>query len=320
MGHHDIFFKHTFSIKENAVDFASHVLPAEINAKLDYSTICLENTSYVDKELSEHFSDIVYSCSYEQSKIKIALLFEHKSSPDNNLPYQLNRYMIKIWEYNIKQKEAFVPVIPIVLYHGKENWKPGRLKSCFKNLPEEIAPFIPDFKYIFVDLSHYTDEEIADRIFTQASLKISLLILKNIFHTEKLEKELRNFFEIGRIYFQEEKGLKFLESIIKYVFQVTEIKTLRVVEAIKPVTPKGGDLAMTTAEKLRQEGRQEGSYNTLYSVIQTMRKNGIADENIAKMMNLDIYIVKKVLNREEVEIPLNLLRGESGGEFGTSYK
>jgi hypothetical protein len=42
MGHHDIFFKHTFSIKEHAVDFASHVLPAEINAKLDYPTICLE--------------------------------------------------------------------------------------------------------------------------------------------------------------------------------------------------------------------------------------------------------------------------------------
>ena len=199
------------------------------------------------------------------------------------------------------------PVIPLVLYHGKENWKPGKLKSCFKNLPTGLIPFIPDFKYVFVDLSDYTNEEIANEIFTQASLKISLLILKNIFYAEKLEKELRNFFEIGRIYFQEEKGLKFLESIIKYIFQVTEIKTLRVVEAIKPVTPKGGDLAMTTAEKLRQEGRQEGSYNTLYSVIQTMRKNGIADENIAKMMNLDIYIVKKVLNREEIEIPLNLL-------------
>ncbi len=57
----------------------------------------------------------------------------------------------------------------------------------------------------------------------------------------------------------------------------------------------------------RQAGRKEGSYNTLYSVIQTMRKNGIADKNIAKMMNLDIYIVKKVLNKEEIEIPLNLL-------------
>lgn len=45
----------------------------------------------------------------------------------------------------------------------------------------------------------------------------------------------------------------------------------------------------------------------MYSVIQTMRMNGIADENIAKMINLDIYIVKKVLNREQIEIPLNLL-------------
>jgi len=41
------------------------------------------------------------------------------------------------------------------------------LKSCFKNLPEEIASFSPDFKYIFVDLSYYTDEEITDKIFTQ---------------------------------------------------------------------------------------------------------------------------------------------------------
>ena len=56
---------------------------------------------------------------------------------------------------------------------------------------------------------------------------------------------------------------------------------------------KGGEvmgLVSILKEEGRQEGMQKGSYNTLYSVIQTMRKNGIADENIAKMMNLDIYI------------------------------
>ena len=100
--------------------------------------------------------------------------------------------------------------------------------------------------------------------------------------------------------------------------RLPEIKASRVVEAIKPVTPKGGDLVMTTAEKLRQEGKQEGSYNTLYSVIQTMRKNGITDENIAKMMSLDIYIVKKVLNKEEIEIPLNFLRGKFGASTSGS--
>ena len=38
----------------------------------------------------------------------------------------------------------------------------------------------------------------------------------------------------------------------------------------------------------RLEGKQEGSFNTLYSVIQTMKKNGFSDVKIAKMMNLDI--------------------------------
>jgi hypothetical protein len=37
MGHHDIFFKQTFSIKEHAVDYLRHVLPAEISTSLDYS-------------------------------------------------------------------------------------------------------------------------------------------------------------------------------------------------------------------------------------------------------------------------------------------
>jgi len=40
---------------------------------------------------------MVYSCSFGESSLKIALLFEHKSSPDKELPYQLIRYMIQIW-------------------------------------------------------------------------------------------------------------------------------------------------------------------------------------------------------------------------------
>ena len=68
---------------------------------------------------------------------------------------------------------------------------------------------------------------------------------------------------------------------------------------------------MTTAEKLRQEGRKagrkEGSYKTLYTVIQNAKKNGVSDDSIAKMMNLDILFVKKMLNNEKIEIPLHLL-------------
>jgi predicted transposase/invertase (TIGR01784 family) len=72
---------------------------------------------------------------------------------------------------------------------------------------------------------------------------------------------------------------------------------------------------MTTAEKLRQEGmqkgiqkgRQEGSYKTMISLVRNAKKNGLSEEMIAQIANLDITLVRKILNNEPVEIPLHLL-------------
>ena len=314
-GYHDSFFKQVFSNKEHAVDFSKHILPSEITRNLDFTTFNLENVSYVDEDLAEHFSDMVYSCYYKYSQIKIAILFEHKSSPDNNLPYQILKYMTMIWESNKKQKNDFIPVVPIVLYHGKQKWKPGGFKTVFKNLPTELTSFIPEFKYIFIDLSKYSDSTIKLHIFDSNSLKISMLIIKNIFYPEKLEPALKDLFAIGEILFQEEKGLKFLETVIKYLYQATEIETGRIINAIEPVTRKGGEIAMTTAERLRQEGLQkgrqegikEGSYNTYFNLIQNMKKKNLSEKEIAGLINIDIDLVKKIINKEQVEIPLHLL-------------
>jgi predicted transposase/invertase (TIGR01784 family) len=317
--HHDIFFKTALKEKERASDFLDHVLPVEIRRDIDFSTLSMENTSYVDDSLAEHFSDLVYSCLFGQSKIKIALLFEHKSSPDKELPYQLMKYMVQIWGADSLQKQTFTPVLPIVFYHGKKRWKPARLNSCFKNPPSSLMPYIPDFNYLFVDLSDYSDEAIKGEMFKLASLKISMLILKHIFEPDTLETELRNFFEIGRRYFEDRAGLDFLKSIITYIFKATEIESIKIVDAIRPVTKEGGDIAMTTAEKLRQEGhqeghqegrhegRQEGRQEGLYAALQTMKKNGTTDATIANLMNMDLDLIKKILNKEQVEIPIHFL-------------
>ncbi|WP_169703963.1 Rpn family recombination-promoting nuclease/putative transposase [Candidatus Kuenenia stuttgartensis] len=76
---HDKFFKETFSIRENAIDFLSGRFPPEILKKLDLSTLTQDNSSYIDEELKEHFSDIVYTCFCKDKEIRITLLFEHKS-------------------------------------------------------------------------------------------------------------------------------------------------------------------------------------------------------------------------------------------------
>jgi predicted transposase YdaD len=96
--------------------------------------------------------------------------------------------------------------------------------------------------------------------------------MKNIFDQQKLEHHLAQFLEIGLAYFQETQGLKFLEAVINYILQATEIETDKLVQSIAGISEKGGDIAMTTAEKFRQEG----SYKTMVSLVRNAKKNGLS--------------------------------------------
>ena len=77
---------------------------------------------------------------------------------------------------------------------------------------------------------------------------------------------------------------------------------------------KGKEIAMTTAEKLRYEGRKEGREEGLqkgkFDMIRNARKNGLPDDMIAKIANLDLSLVKKVINNEPIDIPLHLLAAD----------
>jgi predicted transposase/invertase (TIGR01784 family) len=113
-------------------------------------------------------------------------------------------------------------------------------------------------------------------------------------HPVQLEHYLTQFLEIGRAYFQETQGLKFLEAVINYILQATEIEPDKLVQSVASISEKGGDIAMTTAEKLRQEGMQKGiqkgSHKTMVSLVRNAKKNGLSEEMIAQIANLDITL------------------------------
>lgn len=57
----------------------------------------------------------------------------------------------------------------------------------------------------------------------------------------------------------------------------------------------------------RQKGRQEGRQETVIALVRSAGKNRLSEEMIAQIANLDITLVRKILNNEPVEIPLHLL-------------
>src|SRR4030067_319842 len=255
---HDIFFREEFSKRENIIDFIEGTFPEKILSKLNLSTLSNSSSSYTDEELKEYFSDIVYTCKSEDKEVVISLLFEHKSYPVPFPHLQLLKYKSKIWELGIKQTGKPTQVIPVILYHGREPWKKRGMADYFDGYDEAFGSFLPQFDYLLIDLSQFSNDEIKGVVFKKAALKITLLMMKNIFHEEELERNLADYLEIGRLYFEEEKGLKFLESIVRYLYKSTNIEVDKVISETKTISERGGEVTMTTAMRLIEQGKKEG--------------------------------------------------------------
>jgi predicted transposase/invertase (TIGR01784 family) len=89
---HDLFFRKTFSRIEIAHNFIENYLPAEVVAAVDLETLKLQKDSFIDEELQEHFSDLLYQVQLRDgSEANVYFLLEHKSSPDVLVAFQLLR-------------------------------------------------------------------------------------------------------------------------------------------------------------------------------------------------------------------------------------
>ncbi|MEZ4885191.1 MAG: Rpn family recombination-promoting nuclease/putative transposase [Chitinophagales bacterium] len=254
---HDKFFKSTFSIKEVAEDYIQQFLPKEISSNLDLKTLEHSDGSYVDDVLSEHFSDIVYYCESKGNEaIRISLLFEHKSYVPQYPHLQLLRYLVNAWENDLKDKKSLTVTIPIILYHGQRKWHYKPFNEYFKLPNNELTKYIPNFDYHLSDLRDYSDEALLQ---LKAGFLINtLLIFKYIWNVEYLQANSAKIFVYSEDYIESERGKNFLKALFVYIGNATKLKPKTVSELYKNLPKKISDLAMTTFEAIKEEGKKEG--------------------------------------------------------------
>jgi predicted transposase/invertase (TIGR01784 family) len=257
---HDRFFKEVFSQPEMMQDFLQSYLPAEIVAALDLSALTLEKDSFVDPDLQQHFSDLLYRAHAATDKaatdkeVYIYLLFEHKSYPDAMTPLQILGYVVRIWEHLQRPDRLLFlpPILPLVIYHGRRAWRiPVDFGALFTG-PESLRPFHPAFQYMLFDLSAYSDDEIRGAVIMQATL----LVMKHIFDpglAERLPEILKLLRELTR----QETGLQYLYTLLRYVSQGSNnISVTAIRQAVKTAfSMQGGDFMGTAAQEWIEEGR-----------------------------------------------------------------
>jgi len=266
---HDLLFKKTFSVIEHAAAEFRAVLPAELVARIDFSTLALCPGSYVDEALAGSQSDLLFSVQVSGKRALLYVLFEHQSSPEKLMPLRLLGYIVRILVRHVdeaKSSSDALPlpvVIPVVLYHGEAGWSAAsRLEELFdRQLVEDagLSELIPRLRFVLDDLSHVTDEDLERRALGLVP-KLTLWAFRDVRNPARLSRSLWRWAKTMVELYAAANGREAFWTIFRYIALVAdESVTATLSEAMSAAQPNVKDAPMTTiAERWQAEGEARG--------------------------------------------------------------
>lgn len=291
---HDKYFRATFGEVGFTSNLLTSYLPKGLLNLVDMSTLEPQKESYLDEKLQEQFTDLLFRVNINNKEGYIYFLFEHKSYQDKMVIFQLLKYMIAIWESKLKGNEPLPVIIPMVIYHDKGTWKVRQTLTemipDYYSLPENIKRYIPNFEYILYDLSEWNKEGIK----LAAEYKIAVKALTKVRYASK-EEVIEILIEAIELLDRIERKDIVTYSVsecIKYVLSIRDdISEIEIKNVAEKISIEGGELVMSVAERLIEQGREEGAkkekirtakrlMDLRLSVEQIMEATGLTKEEI----------------------------------------
>lgn len=272
-GTHDSLFKRVFSDPKIAlVEFRALVPPA-LFAEMLTETVELVPGSFVDEELRQTHSDLLFQSSLRGGgEALIYLLFEHQTTLDRRMPLRMLGYMLRIWkkwesERSAAEIEHYPMIVPLVLYQGEGEWT---VRRSFHEMlsPELLAlsgvkELVPDFRIIVDELSQLSDEVILGRAgeAVQMAAGLYLLAMREAKDARAFLQTLARHYLVFREFLESPDGPSAFQLILKYIEelkgQLSIIDVQAVIETLEGPEEARKTL-MSFAEQLTQLGEKAG--------------------------------------------------------------
>ena len=253
---HDELFKHIMGNPKTAKNFIKEYLPGEILDNVDLSELKDKTQDYTDEKLDNYRTDLVYRSELESGReAYFYFLFEHKSSPDRDVVFQLLRYMTLIWERAGREEAEYPLVLPILFYHGSERdefWPYGdSLSDVLTEVPGWASDITPYFDYFLFDFNHMAESDPDDprlnayfRLLETAWAHNKRVLIRKVLNLiERAEVEY------GRVIEED------YERVFQYVSVAVDFSHRDMQEVVEKETPERREDYMTIAEELREEGK-----------------------------------------------------------------
>jgi predicted transposase/invertase (TIGR01784 family) len=264
---HDALFKAVFAQPEHARGALRAALPQAVSEALDWSTLERCPGSFVDPELRERHTDLLFSAAtHTGGETLVYLLFEHQSTADPRMAYRLLRYMVRIWEaWESEHAGALgLPVIvPVVLYHGPGRWSAPRSFDALVSWPDSLrqaaSSYVPHFTYLVDDLSQIPDQVLRKRAMS-ALATLAVACLKYARSEPDLLQRLGEWADYLRTAARAPNGLDALALLVRYTLLVSERASPAELQALleREIGPEAKETVVTIGEKLIEQGVQQG--------------------------------------------------------------
>ena len=220
--------------------------------------------TFVDDDLTQRQTDVVLQARLAGREVIIYVLIEHQSSVDPLMAVRLHRYQSRIWDRYIRAHPGTTTaplILPAVVYHGSRPWTAptdlGEVLGLDAETVAELGNRVPRMLYDVDDLTQIDLAALRER-----SLPTPLLVPLALLMQVARSPDLLGFLETLADDFTKlaagRHGQRHLSAAFTYIVSVSNIST----EQLRPFAHRLGPVVqealMTTAEKLRAEGRAQG--------------------------------------------------------------
>ena len=207
--------------------------------------------------------------------------------------------MNNIWLLKKKQEVDKLPLIlPLLIYHGKQEWDIGlKLSDIVEEVPRELELYLPDFKYMLIDLSGYNKGEIK-RV---CQMKVFIEVLAAMYKDDFEERILEAFEVLDKLE-RENKAIGYFKIIVKYIMETDAVDAdfedvKRISEKVSK--KKEGEI-MSIAEELKQEGMLELVEKQLLKKFKSVPQEYRARLKKQDKAKLEV-IATEILEMEDIE-------------------
>ncbi len=252
---HDTYIKILLSDINRASDFLQSMLPQDLVAKFDFSTISSEKISFINSDLEEVMADAIFSLGLKEKNSEhcfVSILLEHKSYIDPPVPFQMGMYMMGAYLEMLRNKIPLRPVIPFLFYQGKRKWKLKSVHEYFDPIYKNFTKYIPSFETAFVDLGRIPD----DKINQLAKVWLRAALFTQKYGNQPLEISKRLTDILNTLYSQTDRN--FFQSTIIYIYMLTKKESVPFDMIISQLPENIKSEAMTTYEDIIEKGVKKG--------------------------------------------------------------